>query len=420
MQIKFPLQALAVLSLAPLAAAQGSPFQTPGMPRSPQAAPPAEGASGAGTGQADRFTSGFNPAFSFIVDALGEYTQFSDSTETDGVAMDLRILELASQAWVDPSAWAYFVGATDGEALAIEEAAVHYKGFGGNRTLRVGRFFIDFGKQMQVHPHELRTVDRPLALRAYLGEEVKGDGLQWDSWAPLGDETAVRWSFGAFKSLLPEEAAFANTDGAGEPITYSAADRKDVEDLNFTARVTGFRDVGERGVLQLGASLRALPDYEAADSSGLTRSGLSNNVFGADATYGLSDETGQKRLTLGTEVLLNTGDTAAVFADPDNTPNTGDEFLDRVDDPGLGLLAFADYAWSRSSSAGVQYSQAELPDGNETLARELEVYYTRALSEFHRVRFAVTAFDSETDSDSLRFAIQYTAFVGAHGHGVNW
>src|SRR5207248_2602866 len=78
------------------------------------------------------------------------------------------------------------------------------KGLGGQATIRAGRFFMDFGKQMQTHVHELRTIERPLVFRAYLGEEVKGDGVQWDSWTSVGDKTALRWSLGVFNNLLRE------------------------------------------------------------------------------------------------------------------------------------------------------------------------------------------------------------------------
>ena len=63
--------------------------------------------------QANRFTSGFNPAFSFVIDAVGDYV--SPDTGPSGWDMKLRTMEIMSQAWVDPNAWAYFVAASDGE-----------------------------------------------------------------------------------------------------------------------------------------------------------------------------------------------------------------------------------------------------------------------------------------------------------------
>ncbi len=387
---------------------QGPAFQTPGTPVSPMN--PSQD-----SGQADRFASVFNPAFSFIVDAAADYVDFDQTSDDSGFDADLRVLEAAAQAWVDPNAWAYFVGASEDEGLAIEEAAIHYVGL-GKSTIRAGRFFIDFGKQMQIHVHELRTLERPIALRAYLGEEVKGDGVQWDHWLPVGDEAAVRWSLGAFASLLPEEAEFP-TGGVAQEVD----ERKDFGDLNFTARVTGFGDVGVNGMLQVGASARAIPEYSAVDEvNGLATSGLDNTVYGVDLTYGWVDETGLRRFTLGAEGLLSSGDTGFEVLDPDTTPGTGDEVLTVLDDSVIGYYGFADYAWSRFNSAGVQYSGAEIPDASGSDVAELEVYFTHWFSEFHRLRFVVASIEDDTSEDAFRLAVQYTGIVGAHGHGINW
>lgn len=405
------VRSLSVLALlAPLARAQGPAFQTPGTPTYPQ-----PGAAGADTGQADRFASVFNPAFSFLVDVVGDYVDVDGSSEDSGFDADLRALEAAAQAWIDPNAWAYFVGATEGEEFAIEEAAIHYVGF-GQSTIRAGRFFVDFGKQMQIHVHELRTLERPLVLRAYLGDEVKGDGVQWDHWVPVGDETALRWSIGAFSSLLPEEAEFPTGD-----VVQEVDERKDFGDLSFNARVTGFGDVGTNGTLQLGASARAIPEYTAFDeANALEEGGLDSTVYGADVTYGWVDDTGERQITVGGEALISTGDTGFDVLDPDATPGTGDETLTVLDDSVFGYYAFADYAWDRFQSAGLQFSAAEIPDAAESDVSELETYYTRKFSEFHRLRLVVAAIDDDTSADAWRIAVQYTGFVGAHGHGVNW
>jgi hypothetical protein len=390
--------------------AQGPAFQTPGTPSYPTPQSTRD------SGQADRFTSAFNPAFSFIVDAVGDYIDFDDEAADDGFNTALRVVEFAGQAWVDPKAWAYFVAAAEEESLNLEEGAVHYVGLGGNHTLRIGRFFIDFGKQMQIHVHELRTLERPLVLRAYLGTEVKGDGLQWDDWIAVGDSTAVRWSIGAFANLFPEELEFPTAE-----VEQSVAERKDFGDLNFTARLTGFTDVGASGTLQLGASARMIPSYSVEDgANGLSQEELESSVYGGDLTYGWTDETGQRRVTAGIEALVSSGDTGFDVSDIDGIPGTGDETLDVLDDSVFGYYAFGDYAWNRFNSAGVQFSAAELPDASQSDVSELEVYFSHQFSEFHRMRLVAVSIQNEADDDALRFAVQYTAFVGAHGHGVNW
>ncbi len=406
------LPLLAGLGLAAPTLAQQPAFTTPGMAQTPMISRPEQSESASASGQSDRFDSVFNPAFSFIVDAVADSLHADDPAVEDGLGLEMRVLEIGAQAWVDPDAWAYFIGATDGETVAIEEAAVHYKGLGGNTTIRAGRFFVDFGRQMQTHVHELRTLERPLVLRTYLGEEVKGDGLQYDGWTGVGDATAVRWSIGAFASLLPESEL---EDGVPE---ITVAERKDAGDLNFTARLTAFTDVGTNGVFQAGVSGRFIPDA-TAELNGSEATGLESSVYGLDVTYGWTSDDAQRALTTGGEFLVNTGDTVASI-DVAGTPDPTDDTLVGFDDDAqAGWYAFVDWAWNQKHSVGLQYSAVEL--GPDVDAAEVELYYSRLFSEFHRIRLVASSYDTDVaDGDSLRFAIQYTVTVGAHGHGLNW
>lgn len=399
------------LAFSPTLHAQGAVFQTPGMPRT---APPAPPETPEDASQTSRFDRAFNPAFSFVVDAALDYAEL-DGTDEDGFDLSLRILEAGAQAWVDPHAWAYFIAAADEETLNVEEAAVHFTGLGGNSTLRGGRMFLDFGKQMQTHIHELRTFERPLVLRTFLGEEVPGDGLQWDCWSALGDAGALRWSVGAFASLLPE------IEDDGTAAVASVADRKEGEDLNFSARVTAFADVGEHGVLQGGASARFIPNYELGFSpSGAVATGLDDTVLGLDLTYGLADETGLTRWTFGGEFLFDTGDVGGDIVDVGGDGDPTNDTIAVVDDTRTGWFVFADHALDARRSVGLQYSWTELLDGAGSEAKETEAYYTHLFSEFHRLRFSASSYDSDLGDDAVQFALQYTAVVGAHGHGINW
>lgn len=409
--MRSPLPFLAGAVLAASAGAQQPAFTTPGMPASQALPPPAP--PDPGSGQTDRFDAVFNPAFSFVVDAVADDLEVEGDAAEEGVGLELRILEFGAQAWVDPDAWAYFVAATDGESVAVEEAAIQYTGLGERASLRAGRFFVDFGKQMQTHVHELRTLERPLVLRTYLGEEVKGDGLQYDGWTPVGDTTAMRWSLAAFASLIPESEL---EDGEPE---IDVADRKDAGDLNFTARLTAFTDVGTNGVLQAGASGRFIPDA-TAELNGGELGGLDSSVYGLDVTYAWTSDDALRVLTAGGEALWNTGDTALLVDDGGTPDDAADDALVGADDGAqFGWYAFVDWTWSREHSAGVQYGAADF--GPDEDASEAEVYYTRRFSELHRLRFAVVAHETDADGgDSVRFAVQYTAAVGAHGHGLSW
>jgi hypothetical protein len=404
------LAGLVLAGLAPRAAAQGPAFQTPGMPGSGIPGTPAM------LGQTTRFSNEFNPAMGFVVDTLFDYASFEEPGAQDGFDASLRLFEFTGAAWIDPKAWAYTVVAAEGESegIGVEEAALNYIGFGSHWNVKAGRFFVDFGKQMQSHVHDLRTVERPLVLRTYLGDELSGDGVEIGNWHAIGDESALRYSVGIFGSSLLVEG---EEDGSAP--TPDVAERQDFDELNFTGRLTGFTDVGSQGMLQAGGSARWVPQYSASDPNGVLADvqDLDSAVLGLDLTYGWTSGTGVSRWATGLEWLWSTGDTGVAFDDP-----VAPTVIQVFDETVTGYLAWFDYGFDQFNSAGVQWSQVELPESGKPDASELELYYTRGVSEFQRLRLVVTLGDDDSiaDGEYVRAAIQYTAFLGAHSHGINW
>lgn len=409
--MRLPLTTAAALfcaALAPDTLAQGTQFSTPGMPR-------------VNRGQTDQFSSELNPAFGVVFDGIVDWLELDDDDAGDeGLDATLRSLELTTNAWIDPDAWGYAVIVADEEEVELEEAAVHYVGFPGNSTLRAGRFFVDFGKQMQAHVHDLAYPERPAVLREYLGEELAGTGIELDHWLATGDESALRFSVGLFDSLLEAHAhgEEGEEEEGGEQL---GPERPDLDEVNFTARVTGFADVGESGVFQWGLSLRNVPEFTfELDSSGFEEDGNSSNVFGLDLTYGITDDTGLKGWTFGGEALLFDGDIGAEVDDAGTPADDSDDTLVVLDGDVFGYYAWIDRQFGRTNSAGVLYSAFEHPEEEKPEDSELTLYYTRNLSEFGRLRFAVTQYDSDEGGDATRLLVQYTNFMGAHAHGVNW
>lgn len=405
--------ALSFASFTPLALqAQGTPFQTPGMPvvQTAGSAPPAP--TGDASGQVSRFSSEFNPALSFVLDGLLSHVDVDGAD--DGFDLSLRAGELGLTAWVDPRAWLYGIVVFTEDEVALEEGAVQFTGLGAHRVLRAGRFFVDFGKQMQAHEHELRTIERPAVLREFLGAELAGEGVQFDDWHALGDATVMRYSIGVFQSLLGESEA---ESGVPQPIE---AELKDLDELGYTARLTAFTEVGDAGTLQFGASACVLPDYGFELDNGATASGLSRTTFGLDLTYGWNDASNTRRFTTGLEWLFDTGENGAEVDEQGTPLDPSDDTLDVHDGTVGGYYAFVDYAWAPQRSAGLQHSWVELPQAGEPTLSELDLYYTHGLSEFGRLRFGVTFVDAEDGADGVIAALQYTNVIGAHGHAVNF
>lgn len=419
-----PIISLCLLVTSSVSYAQS--FQSPGMPTS-----------GPASGQSGRFDNSFNPALGLTLDLSGLYTDAPGSAN-DGLDLSLRTAELSFGAWVDPTAHAYanFVYVED--ELVLEEAAATYVGWDSNATIKAGRFYVDFGKQMQAHIHALRTYERPAVLRTFLGEELGGDGIQYNDWTTMGDATVVRWSLGAFGALVSHSHGHEGEEHEGEGEAEVASEpilRPDLDELALTARLTGFADVSEASTLQLGASVRYLPGFEIHHEGGFVEEGkevesdLSNTVVGLDATWSWLDESGTEGLTVGGEFLMIDGDLGGFFDDAgdglgDPTADPADPiFLNNsiavIDDTATGFYAFVDYALDMRSSLGLQYSQVEVLEEGLPELDEWDVYYTHKPTEFQRMRFGLTLAEHEGERDT-RFSLQYTLFLGPHSHGVNF
>mgnify|MGYP002631427691 CR=1 FL=1 len=367
-------------------------------------------------GQSTRFDNTFNPAISLVFSVIADWQEFSGGSP-DGLELELSRVDLLLAAWIDPNAFAWTTIAYEGEELELDEAAIEYVGLPGNHTLRAGRFFVDFGKQMQSHVEELRTIQRPLVLRDYLGEELAGDGLQWDHWSSAGDVTLLRYSIGAFNDLSGGGHGHGEEGVAPE---VHVDERKRGERLGFTSRFTSLTEVGSNGVLQMGVSGRWLNDFAfEQESSELLSPGLSNAVYGADLSYGWVSDDGIRDWTVGGEYLVFDGDLSGEL-DDNGTETVADDQLVVFSDRVAGGYAFIDHGWSRFDSAGVQYSMIQEPELGRRQASEFDLYYTRQLSETLRLRIGATFVDNEDGEDSGRFAIQLTGFLGPHGHGLNW
>jgi hypothetical protein len=359
-------------------------------------------------GQVTRFSNDFNPAFGVVIDTVGRFT---DVGEEDGFDAELRLMELNMSGFVDPNMWGYVVAVAEEEELGIEEAAMNYIGFEGNSTLKAGRFFVDFGKLMQTHTEGLRTLERPLPLREFLGEELGGDGLQYDNWFALNDSTPVRFSIGVFGNLLSEHHGEEEGEGGPEAEGESF---KDLGDLAFTARLTGLTEIGDQGVLQLGSSWRSSSAFAFVDEANSAEAGdLSNSVVGFDATYSHRSLDGQSGWLLGGEYLLASGDLAAEF-------DSGSGSLVVQDDSASGFYAFVDYQWNPQWSAGVQYAQIEELENPDETVEEWELYATRHFTQFRRLRAGLINLSPDEGDDETTLYLQFTAFMGSHSHGLNW
>jgi hypothetical protein len=392
----------AALTAAP-AWAQTVPFQSPGLPITGP------------LGQTTRFTNDFNPAIGVVVDGVLDYLNPDNGEQ--GFDFLLRHLELNMASQVDPNAWAYAVVVSeDLESPVVEEAAVQFTGLAPRTDVRVGRFFIDFGKQMQLHPEDLRTQSRALVLREYLGEELGGTGVRVNHWLPLNDTTPLRFSFGVFESLLSE-----SEEGEASGPVAEVSERQDLADLSFSGRLTAMTEIGSGSILQAGASARTTPSFDFVDeASSLAATNLSNTVWGLDLTYSTTNETGIRRFTSGLEWLFTSGDLSGQVDDAGTPLDASDDFVSVTNDTVGGFVVFAEYNWNQFNSVGTQFSLADRLADPDAKGQELDFFWTRLLTEFNRLRLGATLAEDDLDGDAVRGYLQFTAFIGTHAHGLNW
>ena len=256
----------AVLCSTPVFAQPSGPQRDPLDPTSlRQTARPASGQVSSG--------NAFNPAISAIVDGAW-YTDNVDGeafeiiSEADGFAMghghgeddghgslergfNLRGVELAMSATVDPYFDAFVMIFFDEDEVELEEAYVTSRGLPAGLQLKFGKFLSDIGYINKQHPHSWDFFDRPLVSELLFGDHgLQETGVQLAWLAP----TAQYLRLGV-EALQGETSGVANY--LGEEPDIEGTERI-LDDKAGPRLFTGFAkfapDLGFNHALQLGAS----------------------------------------------------------------------------------------------------------------------------------------------------------------------
>lgn len=114
-----------------------------------------------------------NPAISLIPDFT--YSAGDDPIWKEQDALQVREVEVAFSANIDPYARAFAALSWEGGEFDVEEAYGAFPGLPGGFSMKLGKFKQDFGKQNQMHLHTWFQADQPLALRTFLGDEGLAD-----------------------------------------------------------------------------------------------------------------------------------------------------------------------------------------------------------------------------------------------------
>jgi hypothetical protein len=158
--------------------------------------------------------------------------------------------------------------------LELEEAYLLTTSLPWNLQLKAGRFFVEFGRQNQQHPHQWAFVDQPVVLTRLLGPDglqQNGARLSWLVPTPFYSELFL----GVFNGQGETAASFRNDDSAeihgGEPLEREL---RGPQDLLFVPRVATSFDLTDTQTLLLGASAALGPNNSGA--------GAESQLYGAD------------------------------------------------------------------------------------------------------------------------------------------
>ena len=194
---------------------------------------------------------------------------------------------------------------TDEETqLELEEAYALSSNLPAGLQAKAGRFFAEFGRQNNQHPHAWSFVDQPLVLNRMFGE----DGLRQNgarlSWL-VPTENYTEFMLGIFNGQGEDAFSFryigeADTNGVNRVYGHATTARNldGLGDFLFVPRLASSFDLTDSQTLVLGASAALGPNDTGNDTRSL--------VYGVDAFWKwkpLNAEAGWPFVTWQTELL---------------------------------------------------------------------------------------------------------------------
>ena len=200
----------------------------------------------------------------------------------------IRNAELSLDGAVDPffKAFANIVFKTapdESTELELEEAYAQSTTLPGNLQLKAGRFFTEFGRQNNQHPHAWAFVDQPLAMNRMFGSDgLRQNGVRLSWLAPMPWYTELMC--GVFNGQGGDAFSFRNpgyADTNGITRLYghatTARDLRGLGDLLYVPRLMSSFDLTDEQTLVLGASAAFGPN----DTGPATRT----QIYGLDGSW---------------------------------------------------------------------------------------------------------------------------------------
>src|SRR5215218_1596994 len=185
------------------------------------------------------------PDISAVGDLVGDLSP-KGSTQEGGERFAIREVEVAIQAAVDPYFRGdIFLGISDLEGVAIEQAYLTATALPWGLEVRLGRYLMPVGKQNTTHRHDLHTIEYPYALQRFFGAEgLKGTGIYASRiFAPFGFYQEV---------ILTAVDRFGEAEEGVAP-TLEPINKK-LGGLGYSGRLRNYWDLNEASNLELSFS----------------------------------------------------------------------------------------------------------------------------------------------------------------------
>ena len=375
--------------------------------------------------------SAMNPAVSVILNGI--YSNLSQDPNTfringftptlgevgPGVrGLSLGESELALAANIDQNFRGTLIASISPEdGIGVEEGYIQTLALSYGVTIKAGRFFSGVGYQNQIHAHAWDFTDAPLANKAFLGNQLREDGVQLKWVAPTETYFDLGLEVGRGRQFPSGPAGGRNKNGFGSS--------------NFFAHVGG--DLGTSVAWQTGASyLSTSPQDRTFDNLDSSGNPVNTNSF-----------TGNSRLWVLDGILKwapNQNPTYSSF-------KLQGEYFRRKEDGNLtfdttvtaqtGGFASAQSGWylqgvyqfvpmwrvgyrydrlnSGTTSFSAPLTAADFPilAGYNPTRQTVMVDWNP--SEFSRVRLQFASDKSRSDAIDNQVFLQYIVSLGAHG-----
>ncbi|MGH7461249.1 MAG: hypothetical protein ACREMA_09505 [Longimicrobiales bacterium] len=355
---------------------------------------------------AQQAAQSLNPDISVIGELLTDLSNGTPRFTTEGDRFEVREVEVGIQAAVDPFFRADFFIGFHPDGAEIEEAYVTALSLPGGLQAKLGQFRVPINKVNLIHRPELITVDYPLMIRDFFGEE----GLA----SPGVSLSRIFAPFGFFQEII--------VYGIGRLTGHEHEHEEEV--LEFIEAVDRDR---LRNQVAFGGQLRNFYDVTPATNLELGFSAVTGRVREFDPDCEVIDPCPP---IIPTEVFENQSFYGAYFTVRWRPPQRAlyrsfiwnNEFLINSGHHGsrAGAFSQAQYQLTRRTFLGARFDAVELADellldDDSEWLTALSGYLTVFPSEFSRFKLGLErTFGGSEFGDQWRSVLQTTFAIGPH------